>query len=1015
MGFNRMNNLGGWVAFSIAFFVYLVTMEPTVSLWDCGEFISSAFKLQVPHPPGAPLFVLVARFFIIMLGDDPAVAAKAVNGMSALASALTILFLFWTITWFARRIVQKQPGEPSRAQTFVILSAGITGALAYTFSDSFWFSAVEGEVYALSSFFTALVFWAILKWERRADTPLANRWLVFIFFMMGLSIGVHLLNLLAIPAIVMVYYFRKYKPTRKGTFFAFLAGCLITGFIQVFVIQYTVKGAGWMDIYFVNELGLPFFSGFTAFFVLLGLALFLVLRYAVRKKYSLLVTATWGVFFMLIGYSTYLTTMIRSNANTAVDMFNVDNPINLAGYLGREQYQDWPLLIGPDFTERAPYKVDHEQYVKGENKYEVAGQAISNQWAKAPNAHFFPRMWDNSNDRQQELCYRTFANMEEGESPTMGDNLKYFVNYQAGWMYLRYFMWNFAGRQNDVQGLGNARDSNWVSGISFVDNMMHGDQSKMPDSIHKDNKSYNRLFMLPLLLGIAGIFLQYKKNRRDLIVNGLLFFFTGLAIVVYLNQAGFQPRERDYAYVGSYYVFAIWIGLGVILVTNLFTQIMKQRYATATAALLCILLVPGWMVREEWDDHDRSGRTLARDMAKNYLESCPPNAILLTYEDNDTYPLWYAQEVEGIRPDVRVIVNTLVGSDWYMNQLRYKVNESDPYHLAFTKKQVQGDNREVMYFAEMPGFDKDKFYDLPSALKNILASDDPKYVTTSEEGIQYNITPVRKFVMPVDKEAALKSGVVKTGDPVASEIKIDLSKKTYLLRSDLLILSLIANGDWNRPICFTSMSGPIGLGLDKYVRQEGLTYRLVPVVNEEEDVPVNYDLAFQNMMHKFEFGSTGKKGIYYDEENRRRLNLIRLGYAQVALQFAAHGQKEKARQLLRRIDAACDERDYSYGATGRSNTHDIIAARFLYACYAAGDAQLANKVAASLKKDLEQQMTYYASLGKEGMNSDQLANNAYQQLQNGYGSLSPGQSAFANDILSSYQLLHQISEWEKKM
>ncbi|MBO9572341.1 MAG: DUF2723 domain-containing protein, partial [Chitinophagaceae bacterium] len=549
MRFDRLNNLGGWFTFAIAFIAYSLTIESSSSLWDCGEFISSAYKLQIPHPPGAPFFVMLGRFFVILFGDNPATAAKAVNFMSATVSALSILFLFWTITYFARRIIQKQKGEPDKNESLLIILSGITGALAYAFSDSFWFSAVEGEVYALSSFFTALVFWAMLKWERRADLPEGNRWLVFIFFMIGLSIGVHLLNLLSIPAIVMIYYFRKYKTTRRGAITAFIIGCVITGFIQKFIIQYTVNGAAWMDIQFVNNLSLPFFSGFAFFFIILAIGLYFLLKYVSRKKNSLLITGVWGILFILIGYSTYLTTMIRSNADTPVDMFNVDNPISLSGYLGREQYNDWPILYGPDFTDRAPYKPVSDRYVKGKNNYEVAGKIIQSEWGNTPSSHFFPRMWDNSDDRQQQACYRNFTGLGPDDAPTMADNVKYFINYQAGWMYMRYFMWNFAGRQNDLQGLGNVRDSNWISGIRFIDNVRLGDQSKMPESIRVNNKSYNRLFMLPLILGLTGIIIQYKRNRKDFLVNFLFFLFTGLAIVVYLNQSGFQPRERDYAYV----------------------------------------------------------------------------------------------------------------------------------------------------------------------------------------------------------------------------------------------------------------------------------------------------------------------------------------------------------------------------------------------------------------------------------------------------------------------------------
>ncbi|HMF72474.1 MAG TPA: DUF2723 domain-containing protein, partial [Flavitalea sp.] len=564
MSYNRINNLIGWLVCITACTVYLMTMERTASFWDTGEFISSAFKLQVPHPPGAPLFILLGRLFIIIFGDNPASAALAVNSMSAVASGLTILFLFWTITYFAKKLVQ-QKNEPLKgSQVFTIMSAGVTGALAYTFSDSFWFSAVEGEVYALSSLFTAIVFWAVLKWEKRADEPGADRWLVFIFFLMGLSIGVHILNLLTIPAIVMVFYFKRYKTTVKGAILAFIIGCLITGMILKFVIQYSIKGAGWFDVLFVNDFGMPFFSGFALFFVLLAGLLILSIHYATRKKYYYLKLGTWSVVFLIMGYSTYITTMLRSNANPALDMFNVDNPISLGGYLGRDQYNDWPIMYGPDFTERPPVVNGGDLYVKGDKQYEVAGKIAKQDWANAPSAHLFPRMWDAGNDRNQESVYRNYAGLDPGETPSMADNVKFFTTFQTGWMYMRYFMWNFAGKQNDLQGYGNVRDSNWISGVPFVDNVLYGPQDKLPDSIRKDNKAYNRLFMLPLALGLAGMFFQYKRKSQHFLVNMLLFFFTGIAIVIYLNQSGLQPRERDYAYVGSFYAFAVWIGLGMI-------------------------------------------------------------------------------------------------------------------------------------------------------------------------------------------------------------------------------------------------------------------------------------------------------------------------------------------------------------------------------------------------------------------------------------------------------------------
>lgn len=1011
MTYNRVNNLIGWIVCAIACTVYLMTMERTTSFWDTGEFISSCFKLQIPHPPGAPLFILLGRFFIVLFGDNPATAAIAVNSLSAIASGLTILFLFWTITYFARKLVQKNNEPLSASQVFTIMSAGATGALAYTFSDSFWFSAVEGEVYALSSLFTAMVFWAILKWEKRADEPGADKWLVFMFFLMGLSIGVHLLNLLTIPAIVMVFYFRRYKPTTKGSIIAFLIGCMITGFVMKFAIQYSVKSAAWFDINFVNNLGMPFFSGFAFFFILLaGLFIFLI-KYAQRKNYYYLKLGTWSMIFVMLGYSTYITTMLRSNANPAVDMFNVDNPNSLEGYLGRDQYNDWPILYGPDFTDRAPLISKGDLYVKGKNRYEVAGKKAKQDWGNTPSSHLFPRLWDGANDRGQMDAYRIYTGLEEGETPTMADNVKYFAKYQTGWMYMRYFMWNFAGKQNDLQGFGNARDSNWISGIPFVDNTLYGEQDKLPDTVHTENKAYNRLFMLPLVLGLAGLIFQYKRNRRNFVVNLLLFFFTGLAIILYLNQSGYQPRERDYAYVGSFYAFAIWIGLGMIWVKDLFAKFMKGPVPAYASAALCLLAVPVLMAQQEWNDHDRSKKTLARDMAKDYLESCPPNAILFSFEDNDTYPLWYAQEVEGIRPDVRVIVNTLAGSDWYMNQLRYKVNESAPFDVIFTKEQTDGNRREVIYYSKMPGFDENKYYDLHSTLKNIVGSDDPRFTSMGADGETYNLLPVRKFSVPVDVNAVRKSGLVYQTDSVVNELKLDLSSKNYLLRNDLAILSVIATSKWERPVCFTSTVDLASLGLDKYARLEGLTYRLVPVENST----VDNERAYKNIVEKFEYGNTDRENVYLDEDNRRRLNIMRLAHAEVAISLANAGKKEQAREILQRFDKKVKESNLPYGmTTNRGNQHNAISSEFLRAAYLAEDDALVKKVSTSLKKDLQQQLRYYRYLGDESMTNEQLAQQAYAILQGKGGDLSAKQSSFARDILSSYQILTQVEGWGKK-
>jgi len=1021
MKFNRVNNVVGWIVGLFACTVFVMTMEPTGSFWDCGEFVSSCYKLQIPHPPGAPLFVLLGRLFIILFGDNPHTAARGVNFMSAIASGLSILFLFWSITHFARKIVQKGNTltDPDRNQTFIIMSAGVVGALAYCFTDSFWYSAVEGEVYASSAFFTALVFWAVLKWEQNADKPGADRWIIFIFYMMGLSIGVHLLNLLTIPAIVMVYYFKRYKPTTWGTIIAFIIGCAITGIVQKFVIQYTIKGATSFDIFFVNSMNMPFFVGFGTFFVLLTAVLVTILRWAVRKKYYYLKMAVWCAGFMLLGYSTYFTTMIRSNADPGVDMYNVDNPVSLAGYLSRDQYGDWPILYGPDFEDQAPRVDAGPLYVKGKEKYEVAGRISGQDWSNTPSSHLFPRMWDGGNDRGQVDCYRAFSGMSDQDVPNMADNIKYFVSYQNWEMFGRYFMWNYSGKQNDLQGFGNSRDGNAITGIPFIDNFFLGDQSHMPDTIHKDNKSYNRMFLLPVILGLIGLFLQLNRDRRGFLVTLLLFFFTGFAIVVYLNQAGFQPRERDYAYAGACYAFAIWIGLGVIKVAEwLAAYAFKGNASLANyaAAGLCFLAVPVLMGDQEWDDHDRSKKTLARDIGKDYLESCPPNALLFSFGDNDTYSLWYAQEVEGIRPDVRVMNYSLLGTDWYINQLRYKVNQSAPFDVLFTPEQIQGNTRDAVPISPIPGFDQNKYYDAYDMFRNVVGSDDPKYTQQGEDGTVYNFLPVHHLSVPVDLNLVRSNGTVNANDSVASELHIDIApKKNYLFKNELAVLAIIAANKWHRPICFNSTYEVEDLGLAKYIRQDGLAGTLVPVeAPGNSNGSYNNDVAYRNMMTKFAYGNAITPGVYYDEENRRHLNTLRAAHAQLALSLIDIGKRDSASKLLQHFDDNVLESNFPYGMTAnRGNQHNRISMSFLLACYESGNMTLAAKVAASLKKDLSQQLRYYNSLGDSQPN-EQLAVNAQMAVQQKGGNLTNNQIGYAQDILSSFQMLRQMDDWYKQ-
>jgi hypothetical protein len=969
MTFKRINNITGWIVCLIACSVYIMTMEATGSFWDCGEFASSAYKLQIPHPPGAPLFVLIGRLFMVPF--DPQHAATGINLMSALSSGFTILFLFWSITHFAKKLVRNGNTELNNEQIFATMAAGAVGALAYTFSDSFWYSAVEGEVYALSSFFTAVVFWGMLKWEDAVTEEQsrginghftsADRWLILIFYLMGLSIGVHLLNLLTIPAMVMIYYFKRYKVTNWGMVFAFLIGCVLTGFIQKAVIQWTIKGAGNFDILFVNDFGMPFFSGFAFFFIMVGVFIYFGLRIATKKNWNFLRLGLWSFAFMLLGYSTYFTTIIRSNADPAVDMFNVDNPVNLVGYLGREQYGDWPILKGQDWTDRPIEQEIVETYIKGKGEYVKNGRKMETTYDPV-DMHVFPRMWDQSNDQGHADYYARFAGIPKdpktGEwqgKPTMGDNISFFMQYQLGWMYMRYFMWNFAGKQNDIQGIdmSNVRDGNWKTGISFWDNARLGNQKYMPDSM-KHNKANNKLFALPLILGLLGIIYHYQKNKRDGLVTGLLFFFTGFAIVIYLNMAGPQPRERDYAFVGSFYAFAIWIGLGVLFVRDAMARFMKTNMATYASAGLCLLAVPVLMASQEWDDHDRGKKVLARDLAINYLESCAPNAIVISFGDNDTYPLWYAQEVEGIRRDIRVINSSLLGTDWYINQLRYKINQSDPMDPIWLPSQIEGAKRDVVYYAPRPGVDPNQPMDLYTLLKDYAGSDEAGKIEL-REGDTLNVFPTKKVFVPVDINLVRSNGTVNANDSVLSSMNFEIPKNV-LYKNDAAILAIIAGNKWRRPIYFTSEYRELGFA--QFLRKDGLTNRLVPVANS----PVNQDWVFDKMMNKFVFGNANVPGVYFDEENRRHLNSIRLAYAEAAGNLADNNRKEDAKKMLQKADKGMLEENFPYGMVSRYQQHNYISLQFLEACYKAGDTVLAQKVGRSVKKDLEQQINYYNNL-----------------------------------------------------
>jgi hypothetical protein len=1000
----------------------------------------------------------MGRVFIIMFGDNPLTAAKAVNVMSALASGFTITFLFWTITHFARKIVQKSSETLTGSQIFTIMAAGVVGALAYTFSDSFWFSAVEGEVYALSSFFTALVFWMMLKWEHNADKPGADKWIVLIFFMMGLSIGVHLLNLLTIPAIVMIYYYKRYKPTKWGILYAFIIGCIITGVAQKAVIQYTIKTAGSFDIFFVNTLGLPFFSGFALYFIILAALIYFGIKISGLKnigrnqfgiwlgliaisilypfisagsggnilvKLILVIGAVaattyfvlpslqrnpyflrlsmWCFAFMLIGYSTYLTTLIRSAANPAIDMYNVDNPMSLEGYLGREQYGDFPLLYGQVFTAKPiDYEEGETRFVKGQNKYLEAGKDQSPVYAPEDKM-LLPRVWDASNDQGHADFYQRWLNLAEGQRPSMVDNINWALSYQIGWMYFRYFGWNFIGKQNDLQGFGNPRDGNSITGIKPVDNTLLGNQDKLPDSI-KNNKANNKLFAIPFLLGLIGIFYQYNKDRKGSFVSFLLFFFTGFAIVFYLNQAGNQPRERDYAYVGSFYAFAIWIGLGVIQIKDWIKTFTSDSISNISAGLLCLIAVPFLMASQEWDDHDRSKKQIARDLAKNYLESCAPNAILFTFGDNDTYPLWYAQEVEGIRKDIRVINYSLLGIDWYINQLRYKINESNPIDVIWTPEQIEGGKRDYIRYYEKAEL-SNRYVDLYSLMHDFVGSDEDANRIQMQDGSMMNYFPVKKISIPVDIALVRKNGSVEPKDSVSNEIRFDIPKD-ILLKNDLAVLNIIAANKWSRPIYFTSPFGELGFA--QYLRTEGQAYRFVPVAGQQGKL--NTRASYEVIKNKFAYGNANVHGVYFDEENRRHLLGIRQSIAETASNLVDEGQTEKAKELLALEQKNILEENFPYAMVSRQNQFNTVSMQLLEAAYKAGDKKLAAKVLSALKKDLQQQLGYYAYKGDMSVGE---MTQAIQDIMSGKGdNLSNEQKNMFLDIRQALMLNEYIRSYE---
>ncbi len=1023
MNYKKLNNLVGWLICAIATFTYCSTIEPTASFWDCGEYIACSYKLEVGHPPGAPFFLLIARFFSMFAFGDSSKAAMMVNVMSGLCSSFSILFLFWTITRLAKKIIAPVGTILDDAKTWAILGSGAIGALAYTFSDSFWFSAVEGEVYAMSSLFTAAVFWAILKWDEEADEPSSTRWLILIAYLTGLSVGVHLLNLLVIPSICFIYYFKKYTFSWKGFTIAGVIAVILLGGIQAGIIPGTVKLAADYELFFINKLGMPFNTGTLLYFVMLiGLIVSAIVYSLNRKETYYKITFGLAIAFgilaaasgqtggnilirlilsaglvyaitylknkpgvlnsialsfavIMIGYSSFFVLVIRSQANTPMDENNPENALNMLSYLNREQYGDWPIGYGQYYNAptnpRSEFKNGTPIY--GRNLTTKKYVVLDDRKNSVPtyDDRFctpFPRMW--SSQSQHEAAYKYWGDIKgkpisitdnNGEAktlyvPTFGENLSYFFRYQIGYMYMRYFAWNFIGKQNDVQGLdNNPTDGNWITGIPAFDNARLDADLSHPPSNGKNNKATNKFFALPFILGLLGLWFQYKRGLKDMFVVLCLFFFTGLAIVVYLNQYPYQPRERDYAFAASFYAFAIWIGLGVLFLYDFLSKRMNTKNA-AIAATAVSLVVPSLMGAYGWDDHNRSSKTMARDFAINYLNSCAPNAILFTNGDNDTFPLWYAQEVEGIRTDIRVVNLSLFSTDWYINQCRRAAYESAPLPFTFAADRYEASKRDIVYF-----MDKNIGYVNIKELMDYVASDNPenKY---NAGGEYIDILPTNKFILPVDSAKVIQNGTVAKGLESRMIKSIDWQlKRNYITKSDLMVLDLLAGFNWDRPIYFAVTTGREAyIGLEDYLQLEGLAYRLTPIKSTKEEMQngarINSDIMYNNIMTKFQWGGMNKPTIYLDETNMRFASNMRVQVAGLATQLVQEGKKDKATQLLDKAMQEMPEATIPYDAT----MYSICVAYF-----EVGENKKAKEIAEKLFTIFESDLKFYNSLSSK--------------------------------------------------
>jgi hypothetical protein len=1058
--YRLINNITGWGVFLLAAITYLKTMESTASLWDCGEFIASGFKLEVGHPPGNPVFMVMARFFTLFAEGNVSKVAIMVNAMSALASAFTILFLFWTITHLAKKIIIQNENQLSSARIIAVMASGIVGAVAYTFSDSFWFSAVEGEVYATSSLFTALVFWAILKWENVAEEEFADRWIILIAFLMGLSIGVHLLNLLAIPAIVLVYYFKKFEFSWKGFIVSFCTSVVLLALLMYGIMPGVVTISSKFDQFFVNSLGLPVNSGMifhvlllTAVFILAVrfsftsqnssknaafaiAALFLtgiwvisgsavlniltliaisgIVWYISRKNRAILNTGLTAIMVILIGYSANAIIVIRATADTPLNENNPSNPFNLLYFLNREQYGQRPLFYGAYFN--APvidYKEGKPKYALENGKYIITGHDIE----RVYDPRFltlFPRMWSDQSDHEE--IYQSLARIKGTpiqitdqndekkvvRKPTFIENMRFMFSYQVGYMYLRYFMWNFSGKQNDTQGSGGIVNGNWITGIKFLDEPRIG-TSDLPSDL-KNDTSTNKYFLLPFILGMAGMFYHFNRDNRNWGIILLLFVMTGIAIVFYLNQYPNQPRERDYAFAGSFYFFSVWIGLGVLALFEGLSKLTGEKAAAPIAGIVCFLAVPTIMGAQNWDDHDRSGRYLARDVAFNYLNSCAPGAILFTNGDNDTFPLWYAQEVEARGTNIRVCNLMLLNTDWYIDQMKNKAYESDPLPITLPlKKYYDGINNQI-YIVEKT---KDPV-DISTVIDWIKSDNKATKVQTSTTEI-LDIIPTKTIRIPVDAARVIASGTVRPQDSAKIVPYIDIKLKgNSILKSQMIVLDILAHNDWKRPIYFVTGYHNDALGLEEYFQLEGLAFRLVPIKSQNkswlEYGRINTDILYENMMKKFVWGGAKEKGVNIDYNHKRTLLVVkaRLNYARLAKALAVEGKNERAIEVLNYCMEEFPLEKLSY---------DPYVADIIESYFAAGGKEKAVEMARAYSNYYYEKLDYYLKQKQYILNSAEYEVQTAIQNTSRIVSIceSNGNSAMAEEInkkLESYYAVY---------